>query len=283
MPSRQREAFRQLLDGYVTCASRAWPAASERKVRLRETYTELLDGFADVHRKAQQEEHAAVRKMKKDFGPILDGFEAALEQFWKRQEATADDFNLLAVVDLESDELSHTKVLAWLLNGDPRVKGTHYQRSLGFRCFLETFSTLGLDPCYADSSYQVRLEVPGKESRLDIQVASVAPPSRFLIGIEVKIKAPEREKQTQDEWSDLWARAKMEAIPDEHVHAFFLTPEGIQAQEREHFRSITWRQIAAVFRMFGARAQPADVRLFAQHCARAMERLAPAQIEETEE
>jgi len=272
-PSRQREAFSQLLDGYVACASGGRSAAWDRKA----AYQGLLDGFAEVYRKAEQAEQATACRLKTHFGPLLDGFEAALRRYWERQKKSADDFNLLAVLDLESDEVRHSKVLEWILNPDPRANGTHYQGNLGFQAFLAEF---GLDARYADLPYKTEPEASEKESRLDIRLMS---PGHFLIGIEVKIWAGEGEDQTPREWRDLCACREHEHIPPDRVHAFFLTPEGIQAKEGGHFRSITWRQIAAVFRTFAARAQPADVRLFAQHCARAMERLAPAQSEAKEE
>ena len=58
------------------------------------------------------------------------------ERWAASQVALADDFNLFRVMNVEYDEVRHSKVLAWLL--DRRIEhGTHAQGNLGFRLFLE--------------------------------------------------------------------------------------------------------------------------------------------------
>jgi len=247
-------------------------------VNKRQAYSNLLDGFMEVHDKTEREELAAAQRLKKKFGPLFDGFGIALEGYWRRQKKTADDFNLLAVFNLESDEIRHSKALAWLLNCDPRAKGTHYQGNLGFQAFLEEF---GLDASYAKEEFKVECEPVENESRLDIRI--VSRDCRWLIGIEVKIWASEGEKQTVREWRDLCDRAERKQIPRNCIHAFFLTPYGTKAGS-ENFYSITWRRIAKVFMRFANELGdgPKDVVLFARHCACAMERLSPP-TEEPEE
>ena len=242
----------------------------------RQAYSKLLDGFAEAYRKTQCEQREAASIQKDSLGRLIDGFKTKLKELWKRRKTTADDFNLLAVFDLESDEICHSKALAWLLNPDPRAKGTHYQGNAGFHAFLEEF---GLDLTCADQTYTVETEPAEDESRLDIRMVARG---RWLIGIEVKIWAVEGDEQTHREWRDLRKKAKREQVPENCIHAFFLTPDGAEPKCKD-FQPITWRRVAKVFRRFSENISPDEVALFARHCARAMEHFSPPPEEAEEE
>ena len=142
---------------------------------------------------------------------LVPSYQAARKKWAEKQKASADDFNLFAVIDVEGDEVRHTKILAWLL--DSRIEhGTHAQGNLGFRLFLkhlqkELFGDAGLPAtAYVDEpNYWVHREVSGGEARVDIEIAAR---NKFLIHIENKIFSMEGDDQTHREWRDLRERAK---------------------------------------------------------------------------
>ena len=200
---------------------------------------------------------------------LLDGYRKAEERCREQQQQCADDFNLLAVMQLTGKEVRHSMVLAWVLDHDLRRLGTHAQGKLGFRLFLEEF---GLPLRYADCNYRVCREVAGDESVVDIEVACR---NQFLIHIENKIWSGEGSDQTDREWSDLQRRATGLGLnldlSDTPVHALFLTPDGTKPSNA-NFRPISWGRVARVFEKFADQAKPQDVRLFARHYARILRR-----------
>ena len=167
--------------------------------------TILLNGFREARNRERKAEANVPPKLKK----LLDGYLNSLGKWAEYQRALADDFNLFAVMDLEHDEATHSKILAWLL--DRRIMhGTHAQGSLFFRLFLEELRTdLGIEPSqithYAEQLYWVSPEVSGDKSRVDIEIAAYG---QFVIHIENKIAAIEGPEQTKREWEDLETRRR---------------------------------------------------------------------------
>ncbi|MCY3019474.1 MAG: PD-(D/E)XK nuclease family protein [Planctomycetota bacterium] len=197
-----------------------------------------------------------------EFRRLLEGYDREFRRWREQQVTRADDFSLVELLSLVSDENRHSDVLAWLLSADV-YRATHSQGNLGFRIFL---AELGLPAHYADGDYSVEREVPGKESRVDIEVRGYG---EFIIDIEVKIGAGEGEAQLPREWCDLAQRAESCVVPEAHVHALYLTRNG-ELPSYPRFRPISWGQIASVFDKFGEQAKAESVRWFAGHYAKAL-------------
>jgi hypothetical protein len=241
----QIKRFVDLIAGYDDVVSRCGPAASR----------ELLLGTMEVNE-------------------LLDGFEKARSAWATNQVARADDFNLLRVMGVADDEVTHSRVLAWLL--DRRLDhGTHAQGDLGFRLFIEA---LGLElgaksvpqiMSYPTHPYWVRCEVSGGESRVDIEIAAR---EQFIIHIENKIHSCEGDDQTNREWRDIERRAEELGVPGSNTHGIFLTLDG-RRSENTNFVPISWRSLADVLDKFAEQAQADEVKLFAMHYAKSIRQL----------
>jgi len=235
---------------------------------LRNSFAWLLAGHKEASRRVAEKERAEEVKHLSQFSSLLKEFVEARERDVKRAEATAEEFNLLEVLQVTHKEVRHSMVLAWLLDRSADRLGTHAQGALGFRLFL---AEMGLSTEYADTNYWVRRELAGDESIVDIEIAARG---KFIIQIENKIWASEGADQTHREWADLTRRAKDLGMdieqPLRHIHAFYLTPFGTPPRN-EQFVPISWQRIVRVFRAFAAQSKPSDVRLFANHYAKAVE------------
>jgi len=233
----------------------------------------LLDGFCKAEAQATKTDAAEANQELRAFRAFFPGYDEALERWRKQQEDKADDFNLLAVMNLTGKELLHSRILAWLLDWDMTSLGTHAQGSLGFRFFLEEF---GLPVKYAEGTYRVRREERGDESRIDVEVAERR---KFVIHIENKIGAGEGDDQTNREWRDLQERA--ESLDCTEYHALYLTPNGMKPSNA-NFHPISWRQVATVLDRFAAEVKPKDVSLFAQHYAKVLRTHIIPEVDEKE-
>lgn len=127
------------------------------------------------------------------------------------------DFSILGVLRKRYDELTHSCLLAWLL--DPR--GDHEQGAL----FLSAFAPLiGLQAAPESlRRCQVRTECRGPESRIDIMLWR---PGEFLVFIENKVWSPEGEEQVDREFRDLRYTGTTMGVPPDRQFAVFLTPSG---------------------------------------------------------
>jgi len=223
----------------------------------------LLHDYVERFRQREEAEQIAIPANKLRFTQLLNEYEPACERWRQNQEATADDFNLLDVMNLAGDELRHSMLLAWLLDHRLNDYGTHAQGSLGFRLFLEEFK---LPVAWARKPYSVYREVSGVRSRIDVRIQA---PGSFIIDIENKIWSDEGDDQTNHEWKDLQDKAGELKIAN--VHAFFLTPDGRKA-ENANFEPVKWKQIAHLLELFAVEAKPPEVKLFARHYADALQR-----------
>ncbi len=206
---------------------------------------------------------------------LLDGFQKARSAWEAKQVGLADEFNLFQVMGVADNEVTHSKILAWLL--DRRLEqGSHAQGNLGFRLFVrELGPDLGaeLTPqimSYPNEPYWVRCEVCGDESRVDIEIAARG---KFIIHIENKIWSAEGEDQTHREWRDLTKRAYDLGVPMMNVHGIFLTLNG-STPACKTFVAVGWRRIVTVLERFAEQAQPPEVKLFVAHYAKAIRMLA---------
>jgi HSP20 family molecular chaperone IbpA len=209
---------------------------------------------------------------------LLLGYRAARKTCAAAQQQTADEFNLLEVMNVHRDEVRHSKILAWLLDHRPQY-GTHAQGNLGFRLFLEELrSDLGLTPANfqrllrhldEDLEYWVATEVAGDESRVDIEIAAR---DKILIHIENKIHSIEGDDQTHREGRDFECQRLALHVPWECSAAIFLTLDGASSRNSD-FHPVGWSRIAAVFNRFADEAKPPDVKLFARHYANAIRKM----------
>ncbi len=195
--------MRRFLETYKSVKSPI-TAESHRK------WTTLLEEWG---KRAKGQETSLVNKCR----ALLPGYRQAFEAVRASQIETAEDFRLLHLLGCETDELRHSSVLRWLLDRHE----THAQGRLGFRLLLRALSLPVLN--FVDADYRCRSEVTGEESRIDIEVAAR---SRFIIHIENKIQAGEGQQQLMRESADLVRRAKAFDVPEDRIHAYFLTPDG---------------------------------------------------------
>jgi hypothetical protein len=243
--------------------------------QLIQTFASLIEGDDAVmnrRRKANAEQMPHDRAI---LPTLLGGFLEARSAWVKKQVASADDFNLLQVMGVANDEVTHSKILAWLL--ERRLeRGSHAQDNLGFRLLIEELGPAlgaGASPqimCYPNEPYWVRREVRGKKSRVDIEIAARG---KFIIHIENKIGWVESEGQTHREWQDLERRATKLGIPTSNVHGIFLTLD-CSPPACEHFVAVGWHRIATMLDRFVELAQPPEVKLFVAHYAKAVRTLA---------
>lgn len=244
----------------------------------------LLSGFREAREYLHQTETTELQNVLPSLRSVLEGYRGRHAAWADSQKAMADNFNLFEVLGIESNELSHSKLLAWLL--DRRIEhGTHAQGSLGFQLFLEELqpeldpdSTLHVRDYAAERRYWVRREVSSSESRVDIEIAASG---RFIIHIENKIHASEGEDQTEREWRDLNKRAEQLRIPQERRHAIFLTLDGKEPAD-DHFHPVGWDRIASILTRFAGQVRPRYVRLFARHYAEAVRKLATSSYRQQE-
>jgi len=225
--------------------------------------------FQEWKRKTRLEESSLVSKCQS----LFPAYRQAFESVRAKQVESADDFRILQLLGCESDELRHSRVLCWLLDRHE----THAQGRLGFRLLLRALSLPEAD--YADSDYRCRCEVAGEESRIDIEVAARR---KFIIHIENKIHAAEGQQQLLRESADLERWAKAFDVPDDRIHAYFLTPDGWLPSDSGRFVRLKWGDIGAIFRNFSADARAPGVKWFALHFAEAVEALATVRLQEAE-
>lgn len=251
--------------------------------KLIQTFAALIAGYDQIANLCGQ---AATKEMQHGLAEprgLLDGFREVRSAWETDQVTRADDFNLLQVMEVADDEVTQSKILAWLL--DRRLEhGTHAQGNLGFRLFIQEFGPelKSESPpqimSYPNESYWVRCEVSGSESRVDIEIAARG---KFIIHIENKIHSFEGADQTHREWRDLERRANELGVSRSNIHGIFLTLDGSKPANTDFVR-VAWQRLVSVLDRFAEQTQASEVRLFAAHYAKAVRK--PALTEpETEE
>ena len=239
------------------------------------TFARLLGRFRESRDRVARTEAAEWTEYRQLFKTRLKDYLEFRDVWAKRQKAFADDFNLFKVLNVEYDEVRHSRLLVWLL--DRRIDhGTHAQDSLGFRLFLEELrKDLAIESPpeswnYAEELYWVAHEVSGDKSRVDIEIAARA---KFIIHIENKILSVEGIEQTDREWDDLEKRRRELGISESNTHAIFLTLDGSNPKNK-NFRAVGWSRIARILERFAEQAQAPEVKLFVGHYAQAVHALA---------
>ncbi len=151
------------------------------------------------------------------------------------------DFNVFSLLGIETDEVRHSKFLAWLLDST----SDHGQGNLFFRSFVElcglTVSPDGLE------RYYVRTEFSGLESIVDVMMCRRG---EFLIYLENKVFAQESRDQIAREFRDMCRLGSALRVPREQMIAVFLTPDGKSptSGDATHWKTLSYNQIAREFK-----------------------------------
>lgn len=127
------------------------------------------------------------------------------------------DFNTFSLLGVATDEVVHTRFLAWLLDH----RADHGQGRVFVRAFLEL---CGL-PLREDSlsHYHLRPEFSGLESIIDIMICR---PGDFLVYVENKVLSAEGPHQAERESRDMRRTGSAMGVPEGRQIPVFLTPEG---------------------------------------------------------
>ena len=166
----------------------------------------------------------------------LDLYYAVMEVKIERDRLALAEFNpslnVWEAVNLARSELKHCSFLRWLL--DPR--GSHYQGDLFLKRFIERYSEHFPEEIPIDelSSCNVKSEdTDYAAGRVDISITGRS----FIIVIEAKIDAPEREKQLSD-YSNI----------SENI--VFLTKDGREPTTGKAPLCIAWKDIGEICKEF---------------------------------
>lgn len=170
-----------------------------------------------------------------DLDTLLDHFALARQRKQEQDAHASPDLNPWTVLRLERNEMSHSRVLAWLLD----ASASHAQGSLFFRRLLEECGDAGgLPSSCADQRYAVRTEARSEQSRIDVELHG----RDFLLHIENKIGADEGQTQTHREAADLQAKAQRVGVRKERAVGWFLTPDG-RASRSGDFVAVSWESV----------------------------------------
>lgn len=171
---------------------------------------------------------------------LLEAHDDAVGARQRRHAANSPQLNCWSVLNLEHDEISHSLVLAWLLD----ARGSHAQGNLFLSELLRVaIPESDLLRSCADERYRVATEVRHARSRIDIEVIG----QTFLVHFEVKINAGEGLGQTPREREDLKAKAAAKGISLDRALGLYLTTDGRQSADSEKFEPISWKAVVVAF------------------------------------
>ena len=166
----------------------------------------------------------------------LDAMATFIDAFDRRRRegfASGDSaFNLFSVLGLDSDEVKHSKVLAWLLE----ATAEHGAGDAFARAFLAA-AAIEL-PTDALRRYRVATEYVVLEARTDIVLCRRG---NFAIYIENKVYAAEGADQVDREYRDMVRLGSALRVPSDRLFAVFLTPDGRLPTSGDATR---WRPLA---------------------------------------
>ena len=111
-----RDRFARLLSEFLALAGRRRTTRAPRQTRIQA----LLEGFAQLRKLVVPREQAQAADDHETIRALLIGYSKAVKRYRRQQEKTADDFNLLDVMQLTGKEIRHSRVLAWLVDHDIR-------------------------------------------------------------------------------------------------------------------------------------------------------------------
>src|SRR5207245_2259609 len=100
-------------------------------------FADLIEGYLAVMSRSSEDHTPSQTEDLLAFQHLREGYERSRQSYTKRQRESAEDFNLIDVVQVTNDERRHSALLAWLLDHRIDHFGTHAQGSLGFQLFLK--------------------------------------------------------------------------------------------------------------------------------------------------
>ena len=170
----------------------------------------------------------------------MAGFLALFAELDQRQRTRQVDFNLFSLFKVETDEVRHSRFLAWLLDAG----AGHGQGDLFLQAFAEACRLKILPD--ALGRYQVRTEFSGAEAIIDILVCKAG---AFLIYLENKVLASEGYDQLNRELRDMRRLGRSLQVPKARQFAIFLTPDGRDpvSGDAMHWQAISYSQLARAF------------------------------------
>ena len=202
----------------------------------------LLEIFANRH-----EDNRKLR-LKKAETFISDFRKMQREVVVSREEPQLNVFDILS---FGNNEVALSSLLSWFLNERSR----HYHGNL----FLETLVSLCNLPLPIESlvGYRVDTEHSEQESIIDIKVYKKG---EFLVYIENKIYSPEGKNQTLREFRDMERVGASHGIPKDCQFAIFLTPDGRQPKDHDHWHSLSLNTLVEAYLGLGERIRSPKLR-----------------------
>jgi hypothetical protein len=149
-------------------------------------------------------------------------------------------FNVFSLLQVETDEVRHSRFLAWLLDPESgHGQGSAFLKAFVIACRLDIASEVS-------GRYRVRTEFAGMESIIDVFVYH---PGEFLIYLENKISASEGPRQIDREFRDMRRLGDTLRVPQARQFAVFLTPDGRcpVSGDSTRWRPVSYGDIAAEF------------------------------------
>lgn len=147
-------------------------------------------------------------------------------------------FNLFDILKITRTEIRHSNMLSWLLNpsenhglGDSIIRGFIQYVTTTFPENIDVFDTL-LMTCH-DFTIQ-------REWR-NIDILAVSSNEKFVLCIENKIDSGEHDNQL-----NRYRKIVEDTYPDYGKMYIFLSPEGVEASETEHWCSMSYQDVLSI-------------------------------------
>ena len=224
-------------------ASRLIGSFAQLKARLRAErlgrMREVVSAFASVRARA----HPPLRvpPLAERLATMAEMIEAYALLSERLRRTRPAEFSILRVLRRQDDEVTHSRLLAWLLDS----RADHGQRAL-FVSALASLIGLEADP-ESLGRCSVRTEFYGPEAIVDVAVFRAGD---FLVFIENNIWAAEGEGQVDREFRDLQHTGRALQVPPDRQSAVFLTRRGGQpiTGDPSPWICVSYRQLAERFR-----------------------------------
>jgi hypothetical protein len=174
----------------------------------------------------------------------LDAMQELVRAFHHRRRHGPSDnrvgLNVFSLAGLDTDEVSHSAILAWLLDAE----AGHGQGDMFLRAFLDACRP-GLSLTIPDE-YHVQTEFSGTLSRIDIIVYGAR---EFLLYIENKTVSPDTPGQHDREMSDMRRVGAILDVPKRAQFAIYLTPDGRPAvgENAHQWHRVAYRDLGQAF------------------------------------
>ena len=164
------------------------------------------------------------------------------------------DFNVFSLLGIETDEVRHTRVLAWLLD----ARAEHGAGNVFLKTLVDLCG-LGL-PVEVLEQYKVRREFWVAESRVDVAVYRWG---EFVIYLENKVYAAEGPAQVEREFGDMNRWGEALRVTEGRRFGIFLTPEGREPRsgDARAWRAVSYEEVARRFEELVVRVKTEKGRL----------------------